>query len=310
MIKQPVQFITISEDFSQQRIDNFLLARLKNIPKTRIYRALRKGEVRVNKKRVDANYRLQPADEVRIPPLRSDFQERPMNPPANSLERLQKSILFEDQHLMVINKPAGMAVHGGSGITWGIIEILRTQLQKGHFIELVHRLDRDTSGCLLIAKKRSTLKELHQLLEKNKVEKTYWALVKGHWPKSLRKVDAPLYKNQPLSGERMVQVSAKGKQSSTLFKPLRYFDDATLVEAKLQTGRTHQIRVHAAHAGHPLAGDEKYGDECFNKYYKKHCGKRLFLHATEIKFYLGSLKKEFKFTASLDKDLEKVINSL
>lgn len=179
MIKQPVQIISITDNNLQQRIDNFLLTQLKNVPKTRIYRALRKGEVRVNKKRVKPEYRLQLGDQVRLPPLVRDTQEALTKPPAYDLERLKKNILFEDQKLMVINKPAGIAVHGGSGIPWGIIEILRTQLPKGHFLELVHRLDRDTSGCLLLAKKRSMLKELHRLLEKNTLEKNLLGIGEG-----------------------------------------------------------------------------------------------------------------------------------
>jgi 23S rRNA pseudouridine955/2504/2580 synthase len=310
MIKQPVQIISITDNNLHQRVDNFLLTQLKNIPKTRIYRALRKGEVRVNKKRVGPDYRLQLGDQVRLPPLKRETQEKSGQPPAYDLERLKNNILFEDPKLMVINKPAGIAVHGGSGVPWGIIEILRTQLPKGHFLELVHRLDRDTSGCLLLAKKRSMLKELHQLLEKNTLEKTYWALVKGHWPKSLRKVDAPLFKNQPLSGERMVQVNTKGKDSLTLFKPLQYFKEATLIEAKPKTGRTHQIRVHAAYAGHPLAGDEKYGDYEFNKMIKKQGNRRLFLHATSVKFRLDELEKVYFFEAPLAEDLERVLRSL
>lgn len=283
-----VQTVLISEDLAGQRVDNFLLARLKGAPRTLVYRILRKGEVRVNKGRIKPDYRLKAGDSVRIPPVRLPEPNEPVLVGQGILQALESSILYEDKVLIVVNKPAGLAVHGGSGLNFGVIEALR-QLRPeiSEQLELVHRLDRDTSGCLMIAKRRSMLRHLHAALRgdsgSDSVTKRYIALVRGRWPSSTRRVQAPLQKNNLRSGERMVEVSAEGKESLTEFRVLQRFGDfATLVEAQPITGRTHQIRVHARHAGHPIAGDPKYGDDDFSQKIKELGGKRLFLHAASL----------------------------
>lgn len=277
-----VKRVTIDEHAVSQRIDNYLITRLKGVPKTRIYRAIRRGEVRVNKCRVRASYRLKMGDEVRIPPLRVNEKEVSFNLSRQLVRKLRRCILYEDDNLLIVDKPAGMAVHGGSGIKIGLIEALRTTQQHGDFLELVHRLDRNTSGCLLLAKKRSMLVELHQLLIEKKTIKQYLALVKGQWPATLNKISASLQKNVLQSGERIVRVSDQGKPAITRIRVIKYFTNTTLLEARPITGRTHQIRVHVAYAGHPIVGDEKYGDATFNKQMRQHNFKRLFLHSAGI----------------------------
>lgn len=283
-----VQNDLISEDQAGQRIDNYLLARLKGAPRTLIYRILRKGEVRVNKGRIKPEYRLQAGDTVRIPPVRLPETDAPALVGQSILNALQQNILYEGKGLIIVNKPAGLAVHGGSGLNFGVIEAMR-QLHpvEAQSLELVHRLDRDTSGCLMIARKRSMLRHLHAALRGDGpgqgVDKRYLALVRGRWPSHLKKVHAPLLKNNLRSGERMVEVNPEGKESLTEFSVVRRFGDlATLVEARPITGRTHQIRVHARYAGHPIAGDEKYGDDEFSRLIREKGGKRLFLHAVSV----------------------------
>lgn len=284
-----VQNDLISDDQAGQRIDNYLLTRLKGAPRTLIYRILRKGEVRVNKGRIKPEYRLQPGDVVRIPPVRLPEADAPPLVGQGILNALQQNILYEDKGLIVVNKPAGLAVHGGSGLNFGVIEAMRqlrpTEAQQ---LELVHRLDRDTSGCLMIARKRSMLRHLHAELRGDGpgkgVDKRYLALVRGRWPSHIKRVHAPLLRNNLRSGERMVEVNPEGKESLTEFSVVQRFGElATLVEARPITGRTHQIRVHARHAGHPIAGDDKYGDDDFSRIIREKGGKRLFLHA----IYLG-----------------------
>lgn len=282
-----VQMLEVSAGLAGQRIDNFLLARLKGVPKTMIYRILRKGEVRVNKGRIKPDYRIKEGDLVRVPPIRMTQADEPAPLAQGLLERLEAGIVYEDKALIVLNKPAGIAVHGGSGLTYGVIEAFRQMRPHNKEIELVHRLDRDTSGLLMIAKKRSMLRHLHEALRDDGVDKRYMALVRGRWPASRKQVDAPLQKSNVRSGERMVEVNPAGKEALTLFKVLRRFGDfATLVEASPITGRTHQIRVHALYAGHAIAGDSKYGDEDFSKEIRELGGKRLFLHASDLKFTL------------------------
>lgn len=310
--KLPIQFLQVDENQVGQRIDNFLFTRLKGLPKSRLYRVLRKGEVRVNKKRIKPEYRLQLGDVVRIPPLRLS-EPSSVNaaiPPANTQQMLTERVLYEDKNLLVINKPAGMAVHGGSGINFGVIEIMRHARPKEKFLELAHRLDRDTSGCLLLVKKSSVLKEVHALLREGEMDKVYLALVKGYWPKDLKVIDAPLKKYELQSGERMVSVDQEGKTAVTEFRVIERFENATLVEAKLQTGRTHQIRVHAAHAGHPIAGDDKYGDKEFNKAMRAQGCKRLFLHAAALGFELISTDQTVNVKAELETDLKKCLQAL
>ncbi|HSC82062.1 MAG TPA: 23S rRNA pseudouridine(955/2504/2580) synthase RluC [Pseudomonas sp.] len=282
-----VQLLEVAPDFAGQRIDNFLAARLKGVPKTLIYRILRKGEVRVNKGRIKPEYKLQAGDIVRVPPLRLAERDEPVPLAKSLLERLEDAIVFEDKALIVLNKPAGIAVHGGSGLNYGVIEAFRQLRPDAKDIELVHRLDRDTSGLLMIAKKRSMLRHLHEALRGDGVDKRYMALVRGSWPTSKKRVSAPLLKNNLRSGERMVEVNPEGKEALTEFRVLRRFGEfATLVEASPITGRTHQIRVHAQYAGHSIAGDSKYGDDDFTREVRDLGGKRLFLHAYALKITL------------------------
>jgi 23S rRNA pseudouridine955/2504/2580 synthase len=282
-----VQLLEVAPELAGQRIDNFLRTQLKGVPKTLIYRILRKGEVRVNKGRIKPEYKLQAGDVVRVPPLRLAERDAPEPLAQGLLARLEAAIVFEDKALIVLNKPAGIAVHGGSGLNYGVIEAFRQLRPDAKEIELVHRLDRDTSGLLMIAKKRSMLRHLHEALRGDGVDKRYLALVRGSWPTAKKQVNAPLLKNNLRSGERMVEVNVEGKEALTIFRVLRRFGDfATLVEASPITGRTHQIRVHAKHAGHSIAGDSKYGDEEFTREIRELGGKRLFLHAHSLRVKL------------------------
>jgi len=308
---QRVQTLEIGPDTAGQRIDNFLLARLKGAPKSLIYRILRRGEVRVNRGRIKPSYRLQAGDNVRIPPVRLSEPRAEARPGQRVLDELEGAILYEDKRLLVLNKRSGLAVHGGSGLSFGVIEALRALRPDAPYLELVHRLDRETSGCLLIAKKRSALRALHALLrgEGEGVDKRYLALVKGRWTGGARRIEAPLHKNMLKSGERVVVVDPEGKPALSLFTPLTIYADATLVEVRLITGRTHQVRVHAAHAGHPIAGDDKYGDPDFNKTMAKRGLKRLFLHARSLGFELEGAPA-VQVTAPLDDNLAAVLDTL
>lgn len=279
-----VEYVEITEDNSDQRLDNFLITRLKGVPKSHIYRIVRKGEVRVNKGRVDIKYRLLEGDIVRIPPVRVAERTEESFVTQNLKDTLLQSILFEDEGFLILNKPAGFAVHGGSGVSSGIIEGLRLIRPEAHFLELVHRLDKDTSGCLIIAKKRSALRKLHEIFRNDQIQKTYQALLAGQWARKQLVVTAPLLKNVSKGGERIVVISQSGKAAETLFKRLKLFRNATLVEASPKTGRTHQIRVHAASLGHPIVGDERYGSDDVNKTFKKKGYKRMFLHAETLRF--------------------------
>ncbi|MEB2326189.1 MAG: 23S rRNA pseudouridine(955/2504/2580) synthase RluC [Pseudomonas sp.] len=305
-----VQMLEVAPELAGQRIDNFLRTQLRGVPKTLIYRILRKGEVRVNKGRVKPEYKLQAGDLVRVPPLRLAERDEPEPLAQGLLERLEAAIVYEDKALIVLNKPAGIAVHGGSGLSYGVIEALRQLRQDAKELELVHRLDRDTSGLLMIAKKRSMLRHLHQALRGDGVDKRYMALVRGRWETSKKQVNAPLLKNTLRSGERMVEVTEDGKEALTLFRVLRRFGDfATLVEARPVTGRTHQIRVHARHAGHSIAGDSKYGDEEFTREIRELGGKRLFLHAYALRVPLpdgGELALEAPVDEVWTRTLEKL----
>lgn len=295
-----VQLLEVEPELAGQRIDNFLRARLKGVPKTMIYRILRKGEVRVNKGRIKPDYKLQAGDIVRVPPVRVAERDEVEPLAQGLLARLEAAIVYEDKALIVLNKPAGIAVHGGSGLNYGVIEAFRQLRPDAKDLELVHRLDRDTSGLLMIAKKRSMLRHLHEALRGDGVDKRYMALVRGHWPTSIKRVNAPLLKNTLRSGERMVEVNSEGKEALTLFKVLRRFGEfATLVEASPVTGRTHQIRVHALHAGHSIAGDDKYGDELFDREIRELGGKRLFLHAYALRIPLPE-GGELSFEAPVD----------
>ena len=305
--KSRVITLVIDEERTEQRLDNFLFNKLKNVPKSRVYRMLRGGEVRVNKKRVRPSYKLQLDDQVRIPPFWAETTPLDNKPGHNLVKLLLDAIIFEDSRILVINKPSGIASHGGSGINFGAIEILRAARSDLRNLELVHRLDRDTSGCLILAKRRSALRELHKLAYEGKILKKYILLVKGNWQGGKRVVDMPLLKGLVKSGERIVTVSSEGKKSITIFRPLKVGKDVSLLEAELKTGRTHQIRVHASCTGYPIAGDQKYGDVEFNFVMKELGLKRLFLHAEKISFCWGTGEKA-SFVAKLDDNLQEILS--
>ncbi|WP_395480112.1 23S rRNA pseudouridine(955/2504/2580) synthase RluC [Candidatus Curculioniphilus buchneri] len=305
-----VYFITISENESDQRIDNFLHKHLKGVPKSMVYRIMREGEVRVNKKRIQPKYKLQYGDEVRIPPLRQSKELLPIPINLTSITALNKAILYEDNFLLVLNKPSGIAVHGGSGLNFGIIECLRVLHRHTKFLELVHRLDRDTSGVLLLAKKRSVLCSLHEQLCNNRIKKDYLALVRGHWKDHVKTVNAPLLKQTLSYGKRIVQVNRNGKPSETHFKVSERFTLATLLKVNPITGRTHQIRVHSKHVGHPVAFDNRYGDKIFDQQLTG-CGlNRLFLHATALQFRHPNSGKMIYIEAPLDASLHRCLQYL
>jgi 23S rRNA pseudouridine955/2504/2580 synthase len=307
---EKVSWVEIDTEYAGQRVDNYLITHLKGVPKSHIYRILRKGEVRANGGRIKPHYRLKVGDKIRIPPIRISDTLSPATVNTRLAQRLEAAILYEDDDLIVMNKPSGLAVHGGSGVNLGVIEMLRVLRPSQAHLELVHRLDRDTSGCLLIAKKRSRLRQLHELLRNNMMEKTYIALVSGHWPKRKQQVNAPLLKNELKSGERYSRVSAEGKDAVTKFRVLDTFPDATLVEARPVTGRTHQIRAHAQYAGHPIIGDTRYGDEAVNKMMRGRGVKRLFLHAIQIRIPGDGLRSGVELTVSapLDPELQAVLD--
>lgn len=300
------RFVTVDDFSVGQRLDNYLIKQLKGVPRSRIYRIIRKGEVRVNKGRKKADYKLKAEDLIRIPPIRTST-EKEIKPSQGLLKTLENSVLYEDKGLLIINKIHGMAVHGGSGISVGIIEALKSQYKEP--IELVHRLDRSTSGCLLLAKKRSVLKSLHEQLVSHQLEKRYTALVKDTWSKKRHTIDAPIYQNS-----RYSVIDSKGKDSLSHFHPIKNFElgefNASLVEASIETGRTHQIRVHAKFAGHPVAQDDKYGDAVFDQFMKKKGLNRLFLHAKTLTFTNPLTNEIQKVSAPLPADLEAFLKKL
>ncbi len=303
-----VRFITVSDDEAGQRLDNYLLRNLPGVPKTRVYRAVRKGEVRVNKGRAKVENRLAAGDVVRVPPLVVPDRKASPSVPGQWARRIREAVVLDQDGLMAINKPTGLAVHGGSGVNIGLIESLRKLYPEQRYLELVHRLDRDTSGLILVAKKASTLRELHGQLRGDSMDKRYLALVAGKWPAHLKEIDAPLEKVSLKSGERMVRVSATGRRSRTAFRVVERFPGATLIEAKPITGRTHQIRVHAQHAGHPILGDAKYSFEDGESLADDIGLKRLFLHAASLKFRVGD--DRLSLEAPLDDELEGVCRRL
>lgn len=303
-----VQIVAISAEEAGQRIDNFLRTQLKGVPKSMIYRILRKGEVRVNKKRIKPEYKLQAGDEVRIPPVRvAEREEAAVSPKLERVASLTAAILYEDEYILVLNKPSGTAVHGGSGLSFGVIEGLRALRPEARFLELVHRLDRDTSGVLLVAKKRSALRSLHEQLREKGMQKDYLALVRGQWPSHVKAVQAPLLKNILQSGERIVRVSSEGKPSETRFKVEERYAFATLVKASPITGRTHQIRVHTLHAGHPIAFDDRYGEREFDKQLSATGLRRLFLHAAALSFTHPHSGDRMRIEAPLDDELKQCL---
>lgn len=309
---QGVQWLNVDADHEGQRIDNYLMARLKGAPRSLIYRILRKGEVRVNKGRVKPEYRLHVGDRVRIPPLRLGAQALAFSPSDRLQQQLQASILYEDADLLIINKPSGLAVHGGSGIHLGLIECLR-QMRPDSSLGLVHRLDRETSGCIMVAKNSRCLRTLQECLREGSINKTYWALVAGRWPNRRKQVNAWLLKNQLASGERMVRVVEMGteraKSARTEYRVLENYASSTLIEAKPITGRTHQIRVHCQYAGHTILGDEKYGGRNLSAQSRDLRLRRLFLHATKLELtdYRG---RQLQVQAPLSSELQCVLNRL
>lgn len=292
-----------------QRIDNYLRRVIKGAPKGLIYRLLRTGQVRVNRRRIRAHYRLEEGDQVRIPPV-SERASRSGRAPEGLQASLGQRILYEDDRLLVINKPSGVPVHAGSGLDYGLIDALRQARPSAHYLELVHRLDRETSGCLIIAKRRSTLRRMHAQLREGKVEKRYWTLLAGNLPEA-RRVRASLQRRARGSGENRVVVDDGGKASLTHLVPVRQWRDWTLVEAILETGRTHQIRVHAAHVGLPVAGDERYGDRNRNRMIRRLGLRRLFLHASRLQFdHPDRPGQVVSVEAPLEERLEAVLEKL
>ncbi len=299
-----VRKVRVGQERAGQRIDNFLRTELPGVPKGRVYRLLRRGEVRVNGGRIRAEYKLREGDEVRIPPARVTTGGAP---PAERLARaMLENVLYEDKRLLVINKPAGVAVHGGSGISHGVVELLRHARTDLKDLALVHRIDRETSGCLVLAKRRSALRELHERFRQGQVEKNYLALVVGDWQYGEQLIDAPLLVTNRKGGERHVIVSNKGKEAQTRVSLSRTYGVYSLLHCAPVTGRTHQIRVHLQHAGHPIAGDERYGEDADNKLARRLGLKRLFLHAQSIAFADDS-GNELHFTAPLADDLERFL---
>ena len=311
IVNPNVQFLTISEDEAGQRIDNYLLSKLKGVPKSLIYRIVRKGEVRINKGRVKPEYKLQVGDVLRIPPVRISEKEQPqISNKLNKVNQLENQIIFEDDYLLAINKPSGIAVHGGSGLSFGVIEALRALRPEARFLELVHRLDRDTSGILLIAKKRSVLRHLHEQLRIKTIQKDYLALVRGQWQSHCKVVQAPLLKNELSSGERIVRISEQGKPSETRFSIEERYIAATLIKASPITGRTHQIRVHTQYAGHPIALDDKYGDAEFDRQMRELGLDRLFLHAFSLCFEHPKTGETLRLNAPLDGKMKNILQKL
>jgi 23S rRNA pseudouridine955/2504/2580 synthase len=305
-----VQLVTITEEEAGQRIDNYLLRICKGVPKSHVYRILRSGEVRVNKGRIDQLYRLVEGDVVRIPPVR--IAERTSAAPVPGVEF---PVVFEDAHLLVIDKPVGVAVHGGSGVSYGVIEQLRAARPDAKFLELVHRLDRETSGLLLVAKKRSALNNLHDQMRDGTTDKRYFTAVYGDWRNKRQHVKLPLFKYTTPEGERRVVVQAGGQEAHTIFTLLKKWDKYAFLEAELKTGRTHQIRVHLASSGFPILGDEKYGDFALNKQLQKAGDghgplRRMFLHAHQITFTHPDSGKEMTLRAPLPAECERFLVSL
>jgi len=311
-----VKQVLVPEDRDGQRLDNFLLGQLKGAPRSLIYKLVRSGQVRINGKRAKPDSRVSGGDEIRIPPVRLEESGEPRTPPKSMLERLAASIIFEDKALLALSKPSGIAAHGGSGVSFGVIEGLRA-LRPGEPLELVHRLDRDTSGVLVLAKKRSALLELQALMREGDDEeapnKRYLTLLVGRMPQGTMTVEAPLLRSVMQGGERMVRVDPSGKASTSHFKLIERRGGHSFCEVHIETGRTHQIRVHAAHIGHPVAGDEKYGDRDANKRLSEQAGlKRLFLHASSMAFELGQGrdKHPYLISAPLADDLRAVLDRL
>lgn len=303
-----VRLIEIDESRAGQRLDNFLLGQLKGVPRSHVYRLLRRGEVRVNGGRAKPDHRLEAGDRVRVPPVRTAAATPPGG--AAGFEWLNGRVLYEDDKLLVLDKPAGLAVHGGSGVAVGLIEALRSLRPQNPFIELAHRLDRDTSGCLLLAKDRPVLLSLHRMFRSGEIEKRYLALVRGRWRGGPREISAALERGPERGGERRVEVRAGGREATSRFSSRGNYGPATLVEIRLYTGRTHQARVHAAHIGHPIAGDEKYGERDFNRAMRDLGLRRLFLHAASLRFAHPAGRGRIAVEAALPPELLRLLERL
>jgi len=305
-----VQVIEINEDQDGQRLDNWLLRQIHGAPKSLIYRIIRKGEVRVNKGRKKANYKLSAGDQVRIPPVRIEAESGKKTLPKSLLDEVKASVLLDNQHCLVINKPVGLAVHGGSGLHFGVIDVVKALYPDLEYLELAHRLDRETSGCLILAKNRKALIFLHEQIKAGTVVKKYLAGLAGNWQGGKKTISAPLKKNSMHGGERMVEVDEDGKTAISHFRPIQNYKNLTLVDVEIETGRTHQIRVHAAHAGHPVAGDKKYGEREYNKWVREQGLKRMFLHAYWLEFMLPGSDELVQVTTPLPGALQNVLNTL
>ncbi len=306
-----MRHVEVSAEEHGQRLDKTLARLLPGVPRSHLFRLIRRGEVRVNGRRAGPEQRLASGDRLRLPPVREATADQPRSAPAALQERVERCIIHADERLLVLDKPSGIAVHGGSGLAFGIIEALRASRPREE-LELAHRLDRDTSGILLVARRRSALRTLHALLREGQVRKSYLALVAGQWQSPRRQVDAPLRTDVRVGGERTVRVDPRsGKQALTEFRLLEHYGRrASLLEATLHTGRTHQIRVHAAHSGHPIAGDDKYGDAGFNKQLSELGLARMFLHAHSCSFIWPDSGMEQSFSAPLPAPLRAVLDQL
>lgn len=309
-VRQGVQWVTVDEDSEGQRLDNFLLAQLRGVPKSIIYRVVRKGEVRVNKGRVRPDTRLKAGDQVRIPPVTRKQKPETVAPGSRVQGVMEAAVVFENDQMLVVNKPSGIAVHGGSGLNFGLIEVLRSARPSARFLELVHRLDRDTSGLVMVAKKRSALRFLQDELRRKHIRKVYHALVSGDWPDGVDRVEAPLLRYEMPNGERRVRVDDAGKPSLTTFRCLARYQGYSLVEASPITGRTHQIRVHSAQVGHPIAGDDKYMDDVSLKAFRAVGGQRLMLHARVLEFTLPVSGEPMRLEAPYDEAFNSVLEKL
>jgi len=301
---ESARFLTVEADVAGQRIDNFLITRLKGAPRTLVYRIVRTGEVRVNKGRIKADYRVKEGDVIRVPPLRLAEVAPPPQPGAALSRDLASRVVYEEHGLVVLNKPSGMAVHGGSGVPYGVVEAMRVVRPSAHFLELVHRLDRDTSGLLMLAEKRSLLKFLHEELRQGRMHKVYVALLNGRLKGAEHEVRAPLKKTVMATGEHIVRVARDGKEARSVFHVLERIGDTTLVEVTLYTGRTHQIRVHAQYLGHPIVGDEKYGNDELNRKMKGFGINRLFLHARDLGIHMPGQEAQLRLHCPLAPELE------
>lgn len=305
-----VQWLSVDADQAGQRLDNFLLAYLKGVPKSLVYRIIRKGEVRVNKSRARPDTRIAAGDVIRVPPVRRPQFSPPPVPGDRVQSMVRGAIVFSNDDMLLVNKPSGLAVHGGSGVDFGLIEVLRAAFPSASFLELVHRIDRDTSGLVMVARRRPALRALQQQVRARQVIKRYLALVAGRWPASQDSVDVPLLRDTLGSGERIVRVDQEGKASRTFYRVLETFSGYTLVQAQPVTGRTHQIRVHCQYAGHPIAGDEKYMDDASIKAFRRLGGRRLMLHASELEFCLPGTDQPRRFQAQCPEDFNQVIKVL